>query len=357
MKEDLKLHLKNLKTKPRSGFVRQLNRDIIKHSQRIGYSKPSLISTFGWAIKAGTLATITALVASTAYAYASPKITRNSPFYFVKRIGESVELAAASSPEKQVDVYLRLTNRRIAELQELANDGIIDITTATEVKANSQNAAVIARAIPENNRPAVNKKIAEASRTNVESLTSVSVSAQVKSKKPVIIVKDDAAALATDAKILTPENTSNSEGSIEASTPRDGAVVGSELVLSPSKVNEVAGKDIEVKTNDPEIEALNDAIESSTELAKLDMDPEEIEKDDQEIKDEGVFNTTPAYNPERYKNPFKTMSEEEYAELMAAEEAAKKAEEEAGSEEIINDGADSGDTTPSDAEPGAPIVE
>lgn len=348
MKKDLKLQLKNLKTKPRRSFVRQLNHDIVRHSRKIGYSKPSLLSTFSWAIKAGTVATASVLVVSTAYAYASPTITRNSPFYFVKRIGESVELAAANSPEKQVDVYLRLANRRIAELQELANNGIIDIATATEVKANSQNAAVFAKAVPENDRKAVNKRIADASRTNVESLTSVSVSAQVKSKKPVIIVKKDAAALATDARILEPEKPTSPEGSIEASEPRNGTVVGSELALSPSEVKINHGKDINIETHDPEIEALNDAIESSSELSKLDT--EETESGEA-VESEEIVDTIPEYDPERYKNPFKTMSEEEYANLMKAEDEAIESEKEASELIKANEEAGSESTTQSDAEP------
>ena len=113
--------------------------------------------------------------------------------------------------------------------------------------------------------------------------------------------------------------------------------MGSDLILSPSNPSTDFTKNIEAETTDPEIKALNDAINSSAALTDLGE-----EKDD--IEEKSAENPAPApviYDPARYQNPFKTITNEEFKAITTEPKVD------------ITDEVDSQDTTPSAAGPNA----
>ncbi|MCX6796786.1 MAG: DUF5667 domain-containing protein [Candidatus Falkowbacteria bacterium] len=63
------------------------------------------------------------------YAYASSQVVRGDILYPVKQVIERVELNLAQTPEKKVEVYNKLAERRLSEIETLSNQ---QTTTTTE---------------------------------------------------------------------------------------------------------------------------------------------------------------------------------------------------------------------------------
>lgn len=254
--------LTRLAVSPSLAFKYGLRKRLLRHGRDLGMA-PSAITPFTWALRFGSTAFGLALIVSGALAYEDPGINRNSPLFLLKRLGESIEVSVAQQRGELVDVYLRIADRRLAESEEMAADGIVDAPTIAEVKSSTEQALAAARVIE--TVPARNvatQKVARASRQNAATLRSVSITAQVATKKPVITLQKDLVAIAPPPPSVAPGSSAPSEGEgVSASQPREGTVAGSALVIPPSPTSTVPAPE------DPAITVLDEAIASSTSIA------------------------------------------------------------------------------------------
>lgn len=260
--------LGKLAVSPNAAFRHTLKKRLLQRSREIGFS-PSPLSPFAWALRFGSVAFGIAVIVSGAYAYESPSVTRTSPLYLVKRVGESVELAVANQQGELVDVYLKIATRRLAESETLAVRGIVDGPTIAEVKTNTEQALAAAKTLDSGAmRGAARQKVARASSRNADSLRSVSITAQVATKKSVISVQNDLVAIAPPPSSLPATSTgvdpASPEDGVAASLPREGSVAGSSLSVAPSKTDLVT---LPATVQDPSIGVLDDAIDASTKIA------------------------------------------------------------------------------------------
>lgn len=133
----------------RDALYGKLLRQRLHHTERVQASGRHGWRLFGW-MSSVVMACVILLVGSgftTAYAYISSSVTRQSSLYALKMVVESAELSLNSTPEDRARALLKFAKRRIEELSVLTHQGSLDSETLAAIVHYTEDALAEANAI------------------------------------------------------------------------------------------------------------------------------------------------------------------------------------------------------------------